>query len=69
MRDRSESESDVNDNMSTTTSLLAERVVEDIGGPKRITGFGKCFKNCGVFCIDSCAADCSNGSIKVGYQE
>lgn len=39
-----------NDNMSTTTSLLAERLVEDIG--KRPDTFGGCtsFKNCVLFC-------------------
>ena len=59
---RIESESDITGAMSTTTSLLAEKVVENIGKPKESTGCGKCCKNFGLFCTESCAADCSSSS-------
>lgn len=69
VRDRAESESELNDNMSSTTSLLAEKVVEQIGGPKQVTGVGSCFKNISIFCTDSCVADCRPNSGTVGFQE
>lgn len=66
-KSRVESESDLSGAISTTTSLLAERLVENIGGPKEVGGSFRCCKNFKLFCLESCVADCKAGSDDVGY--
>ena len=66
---RVESESDLSGAISTTTSLLAEKLVENIGGPKEPAGSFKCCKNLNMFCLESCVADCKRSGEDVGYQE
>jgi len=55
--------------LTTTTSLLAERLVEDIGKPIQLEGTLSCFKNFSLMCNDSCAADCGANKKHIGYQE
>ena len=45
--------------VSHTTSILADKLVDEIGGPKQVEGKLQCFKNLNTFCLDSCIADCS----------
>lgn len=59
----SELTADMEDGMSTTTSLLAERLVEQIGKRPEVTGSCPTFKNCWKFCGESMS------SKEVGYQE
>ena len=49
--------------LSTTTSMLAERLVEDIGGRPDLDGSCMAFKNCKQFCEESMSKE------DVGFQE
>jgi len=53
--------------LSTTTSLLAEKLVEDIGKPIELHGTLSCFTNFGMMCVDSCSADCGGNKKNIGY--
>lgn len=59
----SEMTGDPSDAMSTTTSLLAERLVEEIGKRPEATGSCTLYKNCMSFCKQSMDRQ------EVGYQE
>lgn len=68
-RRRRTREVDPNNAVSTTTSFLAEKIIDDIGGPQEVNGALRCFKNFGFFCQDSCVAECSRAKDTIGYQE
>lgn len=57
----------MSDTQSITTSLLAERVVEQIGRRKEPTGSVKILKNLKMFCGDSLTADCCQKNTAVGF--
>ena len=59
----SEATDDSSAAMSTTTSMLAERLVEDIGGRPDVGGSCLAFKNCRQFCNESMSKE------DVGFQE
>ena len=61
---RVESETDT---YSTTTSLLAERIVENIGKRKQESGCGKTCKNFFNFYCQTLQADCCMKDERVGY--
>lgn len=62
-------ESEATDAASTTTSVLAEQVVEQIGGRKELTGRARCCRNFALFCRAGCAADCCTKADQIGHQE
>ena len=57
------------DGKSTTTSLQAEKVVENIGKRREATGCARWCKNFAGFCAASFEADCCMKDDQVGYQE
>ena len=59
----------VGDNASTTTSLLAERAVENIGARKEVYGWSRCCQNFSNFISSTVNADCCLDDSQVGYQE
>jgi len=59
----------MSDTLSTTTSLLAEKLVEDIGKPVELEGSLSCLRNFSLMCYDSCSADCGSSKKNIGHQE
>ena len=57
------------DNFSTTTSLLAEKIVENIGKRREATGWARLCKNFASFYASSIQADCCIRDDKIGYQD
>ena len=57
------------DTFSTTTSLLAEKVVDQIGRRQEATGWASCCKNFSNFFSATIKADCCMKDDNVGYQE
>ena len=57
------------DNQSSTTSLMAEKVVEKIGKRREATGLFRWCKNFKLFCGATMEADCCIKDNKIGYQE
>lgn len=53
---------------TTTTSMMAEQLVEDLGRAKQHDGFCSTARNCGQFCSDSFKVELLRESKYVGYQ-
>lgn len=60
-------ESAQTNNISDTTSLLAEKAVDNIGRRREARGCLRWCKNFGSFCCATLEADCCTSDNKIGY--